>query len=656
MVFSTLLHLKKNQNSGKMKTKAIFLLAICVIMPGLIRAQSVDILYKEKWNNRYGATIYFSGSAGEEEIPPEDFLGYEYIYFAIKPNPQSEKEFFKEKDLDDCFVNIRLLQDNQEIRPAQPPRNLPNTQGDIEKVLLTFPKRDVQLYEPFVFRNELDTTEAITLSDNYFMYYNKYRPIYEQGMGYSDQMKYPETFATLMEIVEDARVQQEIKYYSFYRSATETLIENAIRQHADSLGTLLTNTEITFMQSFSEPDLIAIDSIYAMVLNGAGIFKPYFEMDFPKSRELEGLFTELTERANTIRARNLERFKNNKLLFLENETYDRYQFSFYIDLLARMVTNLDTLIVIQSLDTLNMATLSGMPDYRKELKITGWEEDFTTIVSLLNKEITETGTIFNDSIMSNLQKQKSAERQPYQQIFLAFNALSTNEMLFDSFLRSTLPSCTNEDLLNNLEMWLLSYNLTFASIPETTVSRINSGIKLIEQQRWDEALTVFNTITRQANTIAPPWFYLGLILYEKEQTFAADAKFDLALEIYPQYIAPRLFKFRILYDQQDYEKLLTKTDEAIQQNDIWMFHFWKAKALFALEEFNAAIREIEENCLEMNSWNSDEYFLLGDAYTAISKFNLAEKAYSKTQEINPHSMDTRYNEKMQLLQEARKGE
>lgn len=640
----------------KFYEKATLFLFAILIYAAALQAQNVDITYKEKWNNRYEATIYFSDKSGSEEVVPDAFLNYENIYFTVKPNSDSEKEFFKEKDAEDYFSGIRLIQNGKEIPRAQAIRNIPNAEGKIDKVLLSYPKREVELYEPFTFTNELDTTSSMKLDDVYFMYFNKYKPIYEQGMNYSDQLKYPETFNTLIQIAKDAQVQQEIKYYSFYNHATQTLIENAIRQHADSLNTLLTASEARFMQTFSESDLHRIDSLNSMVVSASKLFQPYFEMDYPKSAELKSRFDELISSANILQKRNHERFKNNKLFFLQNGNYHRYQFSLYIDLLARMVTKLDTLIVIKELDTLNMATLDKMPEAKKELKLTGWEDDFATIVRMLNKEIKKTGKIFNDSIMNNLQKQKISEKQPYQQIFLAFNKLSTNEMLFQNFLKNALISCTDEDLIGNMEMWLLSHNLTFENIPASTVSNINRGIRLIDRQQWNEASTVFNTITRQANTIAPPWFYLGLILYEQQQTFAADAKFDLALGIYPEYIAPRLFKFRILFDQGSYDKLLTNVDEAIAENDIWIFHYWKAKTLFALEDYQAAIAEIETQCIEKNAYSNDEYFLLGDAYAGVKNFQEAEKAYSKTQEINPLSMDDRFNQKMQSLYEQKQVE
>lgn len=638
----------------QMKAKTPQMLFIFLFISSLLSAQSSNLIYKEKSNNRYAVTVYFSGNDGEEEVTPDEFFDYKHLYFTIKTNPQSEKDYFRDKDIVDYILPVRMVQYGDEIRPAEPPQPMPNADGKIDRVVLHFAKRDVELYKPFTFISKYDTSAAIEINDTYFMYYNKYKRIYEEAMNFSDQLNYVDTYNAAMEILYDVTAHTEIRYYSFYEHVSDVLIGNAINKHADSLNHLLKIAEADFVKSFTESDLSKIDSLQTMVEDATILFEPYFGMDYPKSSALAQKYKDLATQATEVASRNEERYKSSKLYFFQKEDYNKYQFEFYIDLLARMVSSLDTLTVIGRLDTLNLTKTKGLEDAKKELQITQWENDFNTLVGLLNKEIIATGKIFNDSIMGNLQRLKRMEKQPYQQIFLAFNALDSNEMLFGDFLKNALISCTDETMINNLEMWLLSYNLTFEGVDENTVKNINRGIDLIGQQRWEEASNIFNTITRQANTIAPPWFYLGRSLFEQEQSFAADAKFDLALKINPYYIAPRLFKFRILDEQENYNKLLNQVDEALLTNNIWLYHLWRAKALYALEEYEATIEEIEGQCMKINPYEPDAYYLLGDAYAAVKDFDKAENAYAKTQEINPHDIDHRFNEKMVKLQETRK--
>lgn len=628
------------------------LTGICLlIITSVSYSQSTDFIYKEKGRNHYSATLYFSGDDGAESVATDAFLNYPNAYFTIKPNISSEKEYFKESDLPECFSQVKLIQDGIEIDQATLPKGIANADSEIDKVVLAFPKREIKLYKPIVFVNALDTTEVLGLEDKYYNLYFKYLPIYEEGLELSDNMVYIETFEKMLQIAQDAETNAEIKHYSFYDHATSVLLENAVRQRADSLSRLMQQVEREFQKHTDLKNLNKIDSVYGLMEDGKLIFMPYFKMDFPNSKIYYDEYLSMLEDANSARFLNYEQYKNKILQFLVVEQYDKYQFQLYVDIIARMTTNLDTLRILNGLDLLDITTLdqAQMKPMKEELLMSDFFNDFKTIVQMLNKDILDDGKIFNDSIMANLQRQKAFEHQPYQQIFLAFNELSTNEMLFVNYLRSALTSCTDEELILNIEMWILSYNLSFQNLSTSTVHQINKGIRLIHQQSWDEAESAFGIITRQANTIAPPWFYLGKAQYMLDKEFSAETKFNRAMDIYPEYIAPRLFLFKRLYEQGKLEELLPMIEDALLSNNIWLYHFWRAKTLFALGQNNETIIELEKNCIRINPHNVDEFFLLGDAYKATKKYELAEDAYKKTQEIDIHNAEKKYNQKMREL-------
>jgi tetratricopeptide (TPR) repeat protein len=130
--------------------------------------------------------------------------------------------------------------------------------------------------------------------------------------------------------------------------------------------------------------------------------------------------------------------------------------------------------------------------------------------------------------------------------------------------------------------------------------------------------------------------------------------FDMALKLYPQYIAPRIYSMNSFFNRGQFEDLSKKADEAIATNDIWYFHFWKSRALFELKNYKQTIIEINENCITRNPWDVLQYFVLGDAYLELKDYANAESAYRKTQEINPFMDAQLFNEKMILLQSRRK--
>jgi hypothetical protein len=625
----------------------IFLMFISAC--NLLMAQSTDFYYKDRGKNLYSATLYFSDAAGNETVSPEDFRESETIYFSVKTNPLSEKKYFKDKDIEDYFVPLRLTQNGRTVKNKSYPKPIPNADGDIGTIVLSYAQEDLKLYLPFVFVNALDTTEALTIKDVYYNSFEKYEPLYDEALNTSAERDYISTFNKIATILKDAETNEEILHYSFFSHASEVLPETAIEQYADSINTLFVAANKDFLVDLSEQGLARIDSVYGLMTEGFRIFKPYFEMNFSQSKALGEMYKEMLENADEMRLKNYTRFKNHIISFLEKESYDNYQFRFYVDLLAHMITGLDTLQVLERMDTIDISKLNKFKQKQQELYANTWHNDFRLLVQMLNKEIIETGRAFNDSIMMNLQQQKNRQHQPYFEIFLAFNHLSFNLNLFQSYLKTAIGYCSDMDMINNMEMWILSGNITNENLTPSVVKQINKGITRVNQRSWDEAFALFTNLTRQAANSAASWYYLGRAQFEKGEAFSSENKFERALEIYPAYIAPRIFTFRILDESSRTNDLLVQVEEAIRQNDVWLFRYWKAKTLYELGNYNEAINEVENHCENLNPYNLDQYFLLGDAYKAVKKYADAEKAYRKTYEIDIYAADKTYNERMELL-------
>lgn len=628
----------------------IILSGFCVLMfSGSIFSQSTDFIYKEKGRNQYSASIYFSDEHGGEDVSPDAFIDYKNVFFTIKPNSSSEKEYFKDGDVVEWFQGIVLVQDGNEVKMIDPVAESRNADGKIDHVVLSYKKNDLKLYQPIVFINQMDTSEAIMLPDKYFTHYFKYLPIYEESMRLSDERNYIDTYKTAVRIVEDAKKREEVLHFSFYDHASDIILPNAIVQQADTLSKLMDAANEKFIKNTDKAGLFTIDSMYQAMEEGKSIFTPYFEMGEPKSKMCLDAYTATLEKGRKILEDSQKRYKSKVLSFLETGNYSNYKFSLFVELIAKMTTQLDTLKRLNGLHPLNLAILDEMPEIKDELKTTQWLDDFQTLIEMLNQDIEASGILFGEKTIQHFQSLKSAEHQPYLQIFLAFNELTGNKSLFVNYIKNALIYCSDEELILNLEMWILSYNLTMENLSEDIVHQINKGILMVEQKNWDDAASTFGTITKLANTIAPPWFFLGKVQFMQGEVFAAGAKFNRALDIYPAYIAPRIFDFALLYEQENYEELLSKIADATQINDIWLYHFWKAKTLFAMGKFNDAITEIHDQCETLNSFSLDQFFLLGDSYLAIQKYDMAKAAYEQTQKIDIYNSEALYNVKMEAL-------
>ncbi len=636
-------------------TGLILAIVACAFHADAFGQMSTQIIYKEKGRTVSAASICFSDNIGAEDVSPEGFIDYQKVYFTIVPIGGTGNGYFREKDIAEDLSLISLYQNGAKVWPAVDLNGMANPDQRIDKVVMTFNKRDVVLYEPFEFRSPIDTASEILLRDKYFMYYFTYEPIYVIGMDHSEEKDYLSAYNTLMKIVEDAQIKDEIRHYSFWQSASEIFIEIAIEQYGDSLSRSLAKAHSRFMGSFSEGDLNRQDSIYGLIVNAQQNFEPYMQMDFPKSAIYFDKYSQLISEADSIIAENTIRFNRNRMQFLETETYDKsYEIQLYVDIIARMLCDLDTLKTLKGLMPISIDLLDKLPEKKQELINTEWLNKFEVILDVINMNMQQKGVVFGDSVMGNLQRQVTKQRQPYHEIFTAFNYMDNNLPLFKTFLSEAVRKCTDTDLLEDMEMWILSYNLTYNEVDAKIISRINEGIRLINGEKWPEAENIFNILTKQANNVAPPWFYTGVIKSENGGPFTAESMYARALEINPGYIAPRVYNFEILFEQGDIDGLLSEVGNAINAFDIWLFHFWKARALYARASYKEAVAEIEDNCISMNPWNVDAYFLLGDAYRELKNFDKAEDAYRRTVEVDPYIDTSMFDVKMTMLLEMKK--
>lgn len=638
----------------KLPGYSIITFLLAGLFTGTLIAQSTQLNYKEKGRSFLTGRIYFSNQNGSENVSPAEFLDYEDIFFTIVPSTPDGKNYFKESEVQDDLSLIKMKQGFSEIQRQAPLKTVLNADGKIDKVIFSFPKRMVQLFVPFIFISPVDTAFISDLSDEYFNYYNKYKEKYVSGLNLSDKKKFIDAFNTMMLVVNDTKLYEEITHYDFYQHASETIIENCIEQQTDSLTKTFNNYSRQFSKDLCLLTLKKCDSVIHVLHQTSDVFTPYMQLEFKNSSLYKQKFAKLFEDINAEMIKNYDTYYKSKMQFLETRTYNLYQFSLFVDVLVQMITHLDTLRLLKGIHPFDMAVLDKIPDKKEELNKTGWSKEFELLVGVINQNIKNTGRVFGDSVMNNLQRQSGEQRQPYFEIFLAFNNLEQKEVLFKDYLKNAIGKCSDVVLLSNMEMWILSYKLTAENIDPQTVTRINSGIRLIEAKEWLEAGSIFDIITRQANTVAPPWFYAGEIKFETQETFSAETMFDMALKLYPQYIAPRIYTLNSLYNQGMYEILLKKADEAIAANNIWYFHFWKARSLFANKNYKQTISEVNEFCLPDNPWDVGQYFILGDAYLELKDYANAEIAYRKTQEINPFMDSQLFNEKMTFLQSKRK--
>ncbi len=619
---------------------AAFVLMLCSVQ---LFSQSVDIVYKVKGKNQYSVRIFFSDKNGAEGLTSEEFQTYEHLNFTIQATEHSEREYFKSSDLEENLSLIQLIQEGKTIPLANAPAPVTNPDEKIVKYILSYPKSEVLLHKPFTFTSQADTSETIGLSDEYFPQFSHYKAIYEEGYELSHDRKFVESFDVLFPIVQDAETIDEIRHYTFYNHLSEILMERVIRGHADSLAKVYLIHSNRFRKSYERAELLKCDSVQEKFEHDFVAFEHYMKMDFPKCAGLKAEYDKMLVEVNNLKNENHELFKSRKLSFFQTSSYDRdFKFGFYLDVIARLIVHKDAFAKLDKLEEIDITLLDKMPEKKSKLELTEWMEDFEIIVGLINEDIHLHHYVFSDSVMNNLYNHHEHQPQPYYEIFKAFSLLSQDQELFRFNLNKAMIHCSDEYFIRNMEMWMLSSMISDETASPKLLENINNGIRLINANKLQEAARVFDVITMQANTLAMPWYYSGLIAWENDEKHVAQNRFDLALNHYPNYIAPRLYIFNYLFETGDYDQLLTTINLAIVQQDIWIYQYWKARALYAKKQYREALICLNDNCLVMNPLETETWFLLGDIYFDMKDLKSAREAYNKTQVINPYDHE-KYN-------------
>ncbi len=638
-----------------MKKKALSLIAMLIsfifFLNTQVIAQSTNLAYKAKGKSTYGVVITFSDDAGNTTLEPSQFFSYNEIYFVLSPAADSPKDFFKESDAEEFLAKIVIDQNGTKVNQSAQARYLLNTQGKLDRIVIAFPKNTFQEYNEFSFNVESFFSDKITLEERFFQSYEPQKNSYEGALSKLEEGEFIEAYNDFIKIVNSAGENAEIKSFSFFSPILSKDVPALIDAFIENRNNTFNTANESFQQSKSIDLLNACDKIVKEATEKASNFDSFFELKDIDSSGSKDKVLAFVNNLNDLNNKNFRTFEEEKMGFFKKGSYREYQFDLYLDLISKMLLYKNSLSIIEKLDTININLLKRFPKGKNEL-IGDWKNQFEILVRLINKNIEQSGIVFKEDVMENLQNLTTSQKQPYFEIFSAFNALNEDQDSFKTQLQSALLIASDETILDYIEYWLLSFRLTDEGINSAYMSQLNEGISLIERKQFDRADDSFSLLMKIANQYAPVWFYSGQIKHSMGESFSAERFFNKAIEIYPNYLAPRRYILKIFEESENYNQMLENTNKAIQTMDAWYFRYKKASALYRLKKYDEAINEINTECLKKNAWDINQYFLLSDAYRAIGDFEKAKAACEKTLDIDPFSTDSKeFDDRMKVIYE-----
>jgi len=624
-----LLYSSKHGGSMKKILVVVFIFVFCVCA---LFAQETNLLYKEKKtfppSKEKIISIHLCDIDGLESLTVEEFQKVDTLYFYYQPMGTWN---FKEKELDDDIAAIHIIQDDKTI---QPQNIIPkyNTRNKIFKVITAFPRNEFVLAMPFSFSNELGNSQPLTLPEKFWPDYNVYSQCYTLGAELADEKKYIESFAVLKYFLSN---KPEVEGLSFYRLVMQ-LLKNDVKITINTKQSEFNILKLELMRSLSKENLDKLSAILKETATAQDSFLIYFNhVQTNESNTLKDKLFQLVTESGALLQKYTGEFKLQKLSVFENGHYSDNRFAFYIDLLSRMLCYTDSIHTIDSLYQINTNSIDFFPVQRDRLALLEWLDDFLAGINLLNIIIERGHYVLNDSAMINLESQLTTEKQPYYEIIGAFNALGLNDIDgFEQKISDSFIKCTDEQLLELLEIQYLSYLATKNGISSTVIGAINKGLMYEKEGNLVEAEQQYKKASMLASNYAPPQFYLGRIYHQKDEKYTAEIYFDRASTISPSYISPMKYTIDFLIEDENYEQALEQVNIALESNPIWFFYYLKANALFHLERYTEAGDALNQ-AINLNGFDFDQYILLGDIYKGQGNLERARDAYENAGKIDP---------------------
>lgn len=627
------------------KLKPQLFICLALLLSSLSWAQSADIVYKQKGKSSYELTIQLTDQQGLPIISPQQFIDSENVFFSLIPNSKSERTYFKESDFKNELLGIGLYQNNkpknvQSIKPVQ-------ADGKIVQVIMTYLKSDLTLWNPLIFKKGFMSSGEIQFPETYSDDYEWFNEKYQALLNLEKNQKYEEMLTTSTEILQQVEKSNSVSYMHFYNALTEELPFFAAVTPLNNMMEEYHHVEVQMNSGWNIADLKRLNELESAILKWIEKAKPYSMLKYKKSTELSQLLRNTKEKLSASQASNQDNFVVKKISVIEQGKYDHYQFQLFVDLLYH------TILKNSSFKSVSKNIILNFPLKKEEetkLEVDAdWKQQFNDLLFALQlkQQNDSAGLLFNKNIINNLYSEIAFQPKPYFEIFSAANSAITGSDLFVELIDESVKKCNNAEEISKMEVMKLCYHPKI-EMSESFVDNINNGMKKLSESKWKEADFSFELGIRQNSQFAPAWFFLGYCKFKQGEVFSAQSRIEQALQLTPDYVSPNLFLFNILEEQNDFAKILMMSKGALSMQNVFLYHFWKAKAHFMNKQYTDAIDEIKNGCLPLNPNNVESYFLLGDIYVVLKKIDLARESYLITQQINPFE-STLFNEKMSAI-------
>ncbi len=571
------------------------------------------------------------GHADEKgTVPPDTSVvrASDRVYFAVRP----AGDWTFDPDDKQTLQNITPVQDTSALVPET--LTLVRGEEGARAAVMSMPKSRIDWFAPVTFRHTIDTTNGLSLSEQYAPAYPFLRRAYQEGQRHLDVGRPLRAIRALSPFHGPATPS-----FSFVDEA-KALLDTASTQILDEARSRFRTLRRDLV---SEPDAaglarldsfrVRLDSIRPALVSYA---EARAETDLPVQNRIETLVHSADQLYSDVRST----YRRETLRIFLRGTYDNPKLRLYLAALTQLLVTPDSAFAVSTpqVDPLQPAGLDSPrhAELQRRLRSEGWAAGFREVVRLVNENIRERNEVFGAEIMKSLRLRRPAAPQPYFEVIAAMNArLAEDQTRFADAWGRALEKMTDVSLLNDLQRWRLASRVAPGTVPERALSLAEEARSHRRAGRLGAANARLQLAARLAEPYAPLYYELGELKQAQGDTLRAREDFRRARALASAYAPPEVKMLRQLLAQQKYERALTRADSLLQEQSYWLLYLPKARALLGMNRHAEARRVLRGRCEPLNDESHALYALLAEAYAGMDVWEGVRWAVQQAEALRP---------------------
>lgn len=599
--------------------------------PHLLLGQvtEVQLLYKEGglMSDRQTVTVTLTDPNGA--IPPDTAAVQtdDRLYFLYRP---AGNWTFSEKAVQ-TLQEVVIEQKGTRIKPVS--TALLGGIETINAIRVAYPRDQIDWRKPLSFAHKVDTSATFSLPEVYTAEYPTYRQSYEKGRQLLADDRPLQAIDTLSVFHGD-----KVPSYKFVSDARDVLDDAAqavLSKETDAFKRLrkeaVTSPSDTLLRRITQ-FRIHLDSAQASL-------NPYLEVRPDAGAALKQQMDTLDSSAATLYDDVYEMYREETIRVFLKSSHEEKKPALFIDLLTRILLTPDPprLASEGQLDGLS-PTLLDDPQYaeaRQILEENQWIREFRDVLNVVDKNLRWKDRLFGDKVLKSLRLMRTSAPQPYYEIWSALHATARADTAkFNTHWQNALSATTDISLLRDLQHWHLASGTAPPPDSVGVAVLVDKAERFRTEGKLDEARRTLERAEQQNSEYPPLLYERGRLHQAQGDTTAAHTHYERAYTADSNYVVPALADFRLLFEQEKYDKAISRANAVLETTPYWLVYFAKARALGKQERYDEATTLLTEHCESLNDKNYALYALLGELYAKQEKW---ERAAWVLQEADAYS-------------------